>query len=272
MKNGERLSLWKRIRRKRRSKRSTFILSLVLRLFVLFILILALCFGRYTTAFFCALTLVLFLLPFFIEETFQIELPATMENIILLFIFCSEFLGEIACFYVSFPLWDSILHTVNGFLCAAVGFSLIDLMNRDNRFRSTLSPAFVTVVAFCFSMTVGVLWEFFEFFTDVLFHTDMQKDFLIDMISSVALDETNTNTAIVIGDIARTLLYDADGNLLFTIEGGFLDVGIIDTMKDLIVNFIGALVFSVIGYFYLQKRGKGKFARRFIPTLPPKNE
>lgn len=265
----EKLSLWKRIVRKRRKKRSTFIVSLVLRLFVLFILIWALFQGRFTTAFFCALTLILFLAPFFIEETLKIELPATLEIILLLFIFCSEFLGEIACFYVNFPLWDSILHTLNGFLCAAVGFSLIDLMNRNNRFRSTLSPAFITVVAFCFSMTVGVLWEFFEFFTDVVFHTDMQKDFVIDMISSVALDPTNSNRAVEISGIARTLLYDGDGNLLFTIEGGFLDVGIIDTMKDLIVNFIGAMVFSVIGYFYLKKRGSGKFAGRFIPTLPP---
>lgn len=268
MKNGERPSLWKRINRKRREKKSTFIVSLLLRLAVLFVLIWSLVQGRFTTALFCALTLILFLIPFFIEEFFRIELPATLEIIILLFIFCSEFLGEIACFYVNFPLWDSILHTVNGFLCAAVGFALIDLMNRNNRFRSTLSPAFITVVAFCFSMTVGVLWEFFEFFTDAVFHTDMQKDFLIDMISSVALDQTNSNRPIVIDGIASALLYDKDGNLLYAVEGGFLDVGIIDTMKDLIVNFVGALVFSVIGYFYVKTRGKGKFARRFIPTLP----
>lgn len=268
MKDEKNESLWKRVKAKRKENRSTFLVSLVLRAFVFCGLIAAVVTGRFTVAFFCALTLVLFLLPFFAEEVLRVELPATLEIILLLFIFSSEFLGEIGCFYINFPLWDSILHTINGFLCAAVGFSLIDFTNRNNRFRSTMSPAFITVVAFCFSMTVGVLWEFFEFFMDVFFRTDMQKDFLITAISSVTFDPNGGNRAILIEGIARTILYDAQGNILQTIEGGFLDVGIIDTMKDLIVNFIGALAFSFIGYFYLKKRKKGNFAKRFIPTLP----
>ena len=262
----KRPSFLRRMSGQARAHKATFWVYLCLRLFVLIALILALVQGHFSTAFFCILTLILFMLPFFVEEAFQIELPSTLEIIILLFIFCSQILGEAAAFYVNFPLWDSILHTVNGFLCAAIGFALIDIMNRKRK-RPRLSPVFLTVVAFCFSMTVGVLWEFFEFFMDTVMHADMQKDVIIDTVRTVLLDESKQNIVVTIENIAKTVLYDKDGNILAEINGGFLDVGVIDTMKDLILNFIGAFVFSIIGYFYLLNRGKGKFAKQFIPTI-----
>ena len=259
-------SLWRRLHRQAREHKATFWLYLFLRILVVVALIFALARGEWATAFFCVLTLVLFLLPFFVEEAFAIELPATLEIIILLFIFCSEMLGEAAAFYVNFPLWDSILHTLNGFLCAAIGFALIDILNRKKR-KINLSPVFLTVVAFCFSMTVGVLWEFFEFFMDTVMKADMQKDFIINTVRSVILDESRQNVVVTVENIARTVLYDAQGNILTAVEGGFLDIGLFDTMKDLILNFFGALAFSVIGYFYVLTRGKGRFAKQFIPTV-----
>ena len=94
----------------------------------------------------------------------------------LLFIFSAEILGEISSFYVLFPFWDTTLHTLNGFLAAAIGFSLVDLLNRSDRVKFDLSPLFLSITAFCFSMTIGVLWEFFEFAMDQFFALDMQKD------------------------------------------------------------------------------------------------
>ncbi len=267
----KRPSFLRRMRRQAREHKATFWVYLCLRILVLIALILALVRGHFSTAFFCFLSLILFMLPFFVEEAFQIELPSTLEIIILLFIFCSQILGEAAAFYVNFPLWDSILHTVNGFLCAAIGFALIDILNRKRK-RLRLSPVFLTVVAFCFSMTVGVLWEFFEFFMDTVMHADMQKDFIIDTVRTVLLDESKQNIVVTIENIAKTILYDKDGNILAEINGGFLDVGVIDTMKDLILNFIGAFVFSIIGYFYLLNRGKGKFAKQFIPVVTENDE
>lgn len=258
-------SLWRRIRRQARAHRATFFVYAALRLTVLAALVFAVAAGHWTTAFFCVLTLLLFLAPFLAEESFRIELPSALEIVILLFIFCSEMLGEAAAFYVNVPLWDSLLHLVNGFLCAAVGFALAELMNRRRR-KPNLSPLFLAVVAFSFSMTVGALWEFFEFFMDAVFHTDMQKDFLVDAVRSVLLDESRKNIVVSVENIARTVLYDAEGNVLAVIEGGFLDVGVIDTMKDLILNFVGALVFSALGYFYVLRRGKSRFAGQFIPT------
>ena len=215
----------------------------------------------------CALTLVLFLLPTVFERALMIDLPNTMEIIIMLFIFAAEILGEISSFYTTFKGWDTILHTINGFLCAAIGFALVDMLNRTEKFSLSLSPVFMSIVAFCFSMTIGVLWEFFECGMDQLLMLDMQKDAVVHSISSVMLDPTGGNSRILIEDIVDTIVVTGDGQQISLGLGGYLDIGILDTMKDLFVNFIGAVVFSVIGYFYVKTRGKGRFASRFIPKV-----
>ena len=240
----------------------TFAVYVVLRLIVIAVLLLSLFDRRFENVFVCTLTLILFLVPAFFQKNFGIELPTTLEIIIMLFIFAAEILGEIGAYYVKVPLWDTMLHTVNGFLCAAIGFSLVDLLNRNNRFKFHLSPLYLSIVAFCFSMTIGVLWEMFEFSADMLFATDMQKDFVVGRISSVSLDDTLSNKAVVLDNITEVYINGEPLGL-----GGYLDIGIIDTMKDLIVNFVGAVVFSVIGFFYVKSRGKSRFAKRFIPTI-----
>ena len=239
-----------------------FIVYLVLRLIVVGTLVSSILRGEYENAFICLLVLVLFMLPFFIQQNFGIELPSTLEIIILLFIFASEILGELGCYFISYPHWDSMLHTVTGFLCAATGFALIDILNRNSRIKFTLSPVYVALVAFCFSMTVGVLWEFFEFGMDRLFLLDMQKDTVVTSITSVMLDPTNKNIPVTIDGITSVAVNGTDLGF-----NGYLDIGLYDTMADLFVNFIGAVVFSVIGYFYIKRRGKGKIAKAFIPTL-----
>ena len=244
-----------------------FSVYLVLRLIVLASLVSAILRQEYESAFVCVLVLFLFMLPFFIQKNFGICLPSTLEIIILLFIFAAEILGELQSYFIQYPYWDTMLHTTNGFLCAAVGFSLIDILNRDAKIKFTLSPVYVALAAFCFSMTIGVLWEFFEFGMDRLFHMDMQKDTIVHTISSVMLDPTNSNIPITIDGITSVAVNGRD--LGFT---GYLDIGLYDTMEDLFVNFIGATVFSVIGYFYLKHRGEGKFAKAFIPTIEETNK
>ena len=250
--------------------KGTFAIYLVLRLLVIFVAVWSLLNGNYENFFLCLLSLVLFLLPSFVSQNFGIQLPETLEIIVLLFIFAAEILGEISSFYLRVPFWDSMLHIINGFLCAAIGFALVDILNRSTRFKFELSPLFLAVVAFCFSMTVGVIWEFFEFFMDQVFLLDMQKDFAVDTISSAMFGNGKGEAPLAIRDIVETVIITADGTECsltdFGIQG-YLDVGIIDTMKDLLVNFVGAFVFSVIGFFYVKSRGKGSFARRFIPTL-----
>ena len=252
------------------NKKLVVTIYVLLRISVVLMLIAQFFNQNYENVLLCMLTLVLFLLPSAIERRLAIDLPDTLEIIILLFIYAAEILGEIRAYYIQFPYWDTMLHTMNGFLCAAIGFSLVDLLNRQERFSLSLSPFFMAVVAFCFSMTIGVLWEFFEFSMDHLILVDMQKDTVLNTISTVMLDPNNGTKAVVVSGIKDTILVLEDGTQMPLGLGGYLDVGIIDTMKDLFVNFIGAVVFSAVGYFYVKNRGRGKFARRFIPKVMPK--
>jgi len=249
--------------------KTTLTVYLVLRGLVIFVLIRSLLRREYQSMFLCALSLVLMVLPSIISKKLKIVLPSTLEIIILLFIFAAEILGEIHSFYVRIPNWDTMLHTINGFLCAAIGFCLVDMLNRNDQFSFKLSPLYLAIVSFCFSMTVGVLWEFYEFGVDQLLGMDMQKDTVVHTINSVNLDPTRSNTVIHIQDIVDTIVVHSDGTQESLGLGGYLDLGIIDTMKDLLVNFIGAVVFSTIGYFYVKQEGKGKVANRFIPKVEP---
>ena len=254
------------------SNKTTLTVYLVLRGLIILIMVRAVLRGNYESVFLCALSLALLILPSILQKRLYITLPSTLEVVILLFIFAAEILGELASFYVRVPNWDTMLHTVNGFLCAAVGFALVDMINRNERFSLKLSPVYLAIVAFCFSMTVGVLWEFFEFAADRFLGLDMQKDTVLSAIGSVALDPTMSNKVVRVKDIADVIIVHSDGSRQTLGLGGYLDVGLFDTMKDLFVNFIGAVVFSVIGYFYVKQEGKSKFASRFIPRVPGPEE
>ena len=247
------------IRMELREHKSSFMVYLILRILVIVMLVLQILNQNYENAFLCILTLLLLIIPSFVQVTFKIELPTTLEIIVLLFIFGAEILGEIAEFYLVFPFWDTVLHTLNGFLAAAIGFSLVDLLNRSERTVFHLSPLFTAIVAFCFSMTIGVVWEFFEFGMDQILGFDMQKDTVVSTITSVMLNAQGRNVPVKIDQIQEVMV---NGQALGL--GGYLDIGLIDTMEDLFVNFIGAAAFSVIGFFYVRSRGKG-VAGRFIP-------
>lgn len=260
-----RVGLIKKMKAEYKENKWEFIVYLLLRIIVVAMMVLGIIKGNFETTFYCVLTLILFLLPNFAEKKLNIKLPTVLEVIILLFIFSAEILGELRCYYIKFPFWDTMLHTMNGFLCAAIGFSLVTLFNRSKNFGIKLSPLFLAFVAFCFSMTVGVMWEFFEFGADILVHTDMQKDTVVNHISSVMFDTTNSNISVTMDNISDVTVNGKDLGL-----GGYLDIGIYDTMKDLFVNFIGAVVFSIIGYINEKLDGKSKFARSFIPTVNAK--
>lgn len=247
------------------SKRSSLIVYAVLRFLVIVCLVLELLRGDFNNALLCLISLILFLVPLFLQRALKFTLPTLLESIIFLFIFSAEILGEINNFYGLLPFWDSMLHVINGFLAAAIGFSLVDLLNKNSR-GLNLSSLYVSIVGFCFSMTIGVFWEFFEFATDKVLLSDMQKDRIINSITSVNFDKENDNKSITYGDISYTILYDSNEQEIIKIENGYLDIGLIDTMKDLFVNFIGAITFSILGYFYLNTNKKESFITNFIPV------
>lgn len=236
------------LRRKRKEEPAAFWTYIVLRFIVILILIRCILRADIESAFVCLLVLVIYTLPQLVEEKLNIDIPTALEVIIFVFVFAAEILGELQAYFIKYSNWDTILHTSSGFLWAAVGFSLVDLLNRSDNVKVQLSPGYLAITAFCFSMTIGVLWEFIELSADKLFLLDMQKDTIVNQISSVSLDPTNSNISITVKDIQDVILVTGSGDIPLGL-GGFLDIGLYDTMEDLFVNFVGAVVFSVVAFF-----------------------
>ena len=257
------MGYFKRLKLKyKETKKKSLLVYFTLRILVILCMILELVRGDLNNAFLCFLLLMLFTIPTFIEDKFKIGIPSLLESIIYIFIFSAEILGEINNFYGNIPYWDTMLHTINGFLAAGVGFSLVDLLNENNK-NINLSPLYVALVSFCFSMTIGVVWEFYEYGMDKYLNLDMQKDRIVNKIATVYLDPEQSNKVILIDDIKETHIITDDGVVI--IPDGYLELGLHDTMKDLMVNFVGAGIFSGIGYLYIKNRNKFKFATNFIP-------
>ena len=261
----ERRALRQAIRMELKEHKSSFLVFNVLRLLVIACMIRQVFLLNYEGFFLSILTLALLYIPSWVQVRLKIEIPTGLEISILCFIFAAEILGEINAFYIKIPFWDTVLHTINGFLCAAVGFSLVLLLNNNTKLTFDLSPFFLATVAFCFSMTIGVLWEFFEFAMDQFFLFDMQKDTVLHGIHSVMLDPNGSNQVGLIRDIQDVLLIHGDQSKEYLGLGGYLDVGLIDTMKDLFVNFIGAVIFSFIGYLYARGKGERRVVALFVP-------
>lgn len=245
-----------------KSSKASIFVYIILRILVIICMIRELAIGNIENALLCVLSLILFILPAIIERTFKIEFPTVLEIIVFLFIFSAEILGEINNFYGTFKNFDDILHTLNGFLAASVGFSLVYLLNENSK-SFKLSPIFVSLVAFCFSMTIGIVWEFFEYGMDNIFKLDMQKDEYVYEINTVTIDPELDNNVIALENIHHTILYDENNHELETLNG-YLDIGLHDTMKDLIVNFVGAFIFSIFGYLYIYNEKKYKIAGKFL--------
>lgn len=179
----------------------------------------------------CILGLVTIHLPSILERRLRFELPGLLYGFYIVFLYCAIFLGEVRSFYYLFPRWDSILHFFSSLMTGFFGLMVVTILNRDRHVSMNLSPLFVCLFAFCFSVTIGSLWEIYEFLGDGLFGLNMQK------------------------------FMTAQGELLVGHDA------LRDTMKDIIVDVLGALLASVIGMISI-RRG----TRWYIPTLTRSEE
>lgn len=157
-------------------------------------------------------------LPSILERRLGLIIPSKMILLYVGFLYCAIYLGEVRNFYYLIPHWDDILHTFSGFMLGALGFSVINLLNKTDRVPVNLSPAFVAMFTFCFAVTAGVLWEVYEFAADGILGTNMQK-------------------------------FGPQDGVDFTGRAALMD-----TMVDLIVDAAGALIISLIGFVSLKFR------------------
>ena len=168
----------------------------------------------------CILGILAIKLPYFLKEKIDLKIPSVMLLFYVIFLYAAIYLGEVRNFYFVVPHWDTILHTFSGGMLGAIGFSFITILNDTEKIPLNLSPIFVACFSFCFALSLGAIWEIYEFTADCVLQTNMQK---------------------------------------FALEDGTLLIGrqaLSDTMKDLIVDSIGAFVISTIGYISLKyKKG-----------------
>lgn len=239
--------------------KSSFIVFSILRASIILILIHQIWTRQFENVYLYVLTLLLLFMPSIIQVQFKIEIPPVLEITIFCFIYAAEILGTLNHFYDIIPFWDTMLHTLNGFLAAAIGFSLVYILNDSEKQKIELSPMYLCIVAFCFSMTIGVIWEFMEFGMDAIFAMDHQRDTVIQGFNSRLLDPEVFGVSQTITGISEVTINGEAMEL-----GGYLDIGLIDTMKDMFVNLIGAVVFSVFGYFYARHQSN-KTIENFIP-------
>ena len=220
-------------------------------------------FKRYSNIISCTLVLILFVALFIVHKKYNNHISYILMLSFDLFVFSAGILGEVYGFYVRFKNWDIILHTFSGFLCASLGLSLINLFSSNIKLLN-LKPLLVAIFTFCFSMTIAVFFEFSEYGLDMVFKTDHQKDTFTSVISSISLDESKNGKPKIITKINKTVLYDQNNKELEIINGGYLDIGLGDTMSDLMVNVVGAFTYSFLSYFYIKKQNSKNLASKFI--------
>ena len=181
----------------------------------------------------CMLGLLVMALPTFITHKLRLMVPNAMCILYYVFLYCAIFLGEIFSFYYLVPHWDLYLHAMSGAMLGALGFILVDWLNKDEHVKLSMSPVFVSLFAFSFALAVGALWEIYEFSFDSILGLNMQK------------------------------FRNEDGTLLVGADA------LSDTMEDLIIDAIAAAAVTVIGPITNIRRKKKK---EDIPADAPSPE
>lgn len=228
-----------------------------------FLTFLCLCFGlvvnNYRTVFISTLTFVLFLAIVVVEKVCKVDFPFLLRLFMFVFIFFAEILGEVFYFYSAFSFWDNFLHSLAGMISACFGFSFVfAFFKRCMVGKNLFLISFI--FTFCFSVTTGVFWEFIEFGFDRCFGFDMQKDNYISGFNTMSLDDSGVVISKV-SDIKRTVVYTDEG--VVVMDDGYLDIGLIDTMEDLFMNVISALVVALCGSCYIARKKGFSFMEFF---------
>lgn len=188
-----------------------------------------------TTVFLFLFTIVLLFLADYLRK--KLSYSYHLQGLIYVFIIDSEFLGEINHFYNETKYFDDIMHMLSSFIIAYLSLYLLKIITKDK------SEKLVIIFSFMMSMAVASLWEITEFTIDNIFLTDMQKDTVIVELKSSLLSDNNKP---VKKEIVSLYVNDVD---YFYEYGGYIDIGLYDTMEDMICALFGALLFICMYLF-----------------------
>lgn len=204
------------------------------------------------------LTAPLFLL---FERVFSVRIPLVAEALFLFVIAGGMLLGNGYNLYIILPHWDDALHTVSGAALTLLGACLAKKTLANN----TRGRGYAAVIwGALFSLACLMVWELFEYGGMKIFGFDMQEDSIIYEIRSYLLAGTHEYTE-NLENITKTVIYYGDGQT--KVIHGYLDIGLIDTLDDLLVGFIGALV-TVVSLCISSASG-GRLYRASVPSEYP---
>lgn len=204
---------------------------ILMRVVVIFYLIIGIIKWNTTTLLAALLSLVLMTITSYLKK--KLNLDKKLELLIYIFIITTEVLGQIYHFYTRVPIFDIIIHTYSSFVISYIALIII---------KKHKLPKIITILfIFSFAMMCESIWEIFEFSTDRLLKTDMQKDTIINEITSCYLSEDkDTPTTMVVDNVVVN-------NISFTDKyNGYLDIGLYDTISDMSCALLGALIFIII--------------------------
>ena len=166
----------------------------------------------------CILGIIVINLPSLLAKKLKFDIPPALYIMYILFLYGAIFLGEVRSFYYNVPHWDDVLHFCSSMMTGMFGFMLVAILNQNKRIAVNLSPVFICIFAFSFSVMIGSVWEIYEYTFDGILGLNMQKFRL----------EDGTN---LVGHAALR-----------------------DTMKDIIVDCCGALLATVLGFISIKNR------------------
>jgi len=219
----------------------------------------------------CLVSILLYFVPL-VSRRIRKVVPNALRIVLVLFVFSTIVLGEVNNFYELIPIWDDIIHIVQGFFVAWIGFLLgllifnkcvyngdnIDKDKNVDRISTKYVKIFIILFSLLLSFGVGTVWEIVEYTVDCNVNVDMQKDNYVYKFSSVLLNSAKDNEVMIIDDIGYTTIYDKMGDKIITFNG-YLDIGNKDTMSDLIDTLVGSIIFCVIGSLYFNNKYKDDF-------------
>lgn len=234
--------------------KSSDIIYVLLFLLTLISSIISLVNKDYRNSIIAIITVIIISIPYLLERKRKLKFSHIFKILIYLFIFSNSILGEVYHFYIDYKYWDFILHMAGGFIFTSIGLSLIC--------KYKINFLIVLILTLSFSMTVSLTWEFVEYTSDKIFYTDTQKDTLIKDIASVSIDNVKNYKEEKVLEIEETILYGKNKKVLKVIKGGYLDIGLSDTMSDFFANFLGVFIFWVINYLSIY--GKKRFVNIFL--------
>lgn len=240
----------------------TKVIYVLLNLIIIINAIIEIINGNITNIVICVVSIILLFFPNFLEKKLNIKVPYILKILIYFYIFGTQILGEVNHFYLRVKYWDKIFHGLHGVIGSSIGFSLVYLLNK-NSIHKVFKPFFVVLTAFCISISISVIWEVLEYTLDISFKTDSQNDRYIDSINTVYLDSKKEGNVIKIDDISYVVLYDKNNNELKKLNG-YLDIGLFDTMNDLIINIVTSLLFCFYSYWYLLNKEKYCVINNFV--------